>query len=272
MPATGYTPISLYYSTTASATPSAGNLANGELAININTADGKLYYKDSAGSVQLLASKAGATGTVSSVAQSFTGGLISVSGSPITTSGTLALTVAGTSGGVPYFSSASTWASSAALTANAIMVGGGAGSAPSTVTTGTGVITGIGNNTDTSAGFVTGSGTVTLTNKRIDPRVSSSASASSLTPDVSSYDIYAYTALAASLTINAPTGTPVDGDRLIFRILDNGTSQTLLWNITFTAIGVTIPGATTANKTLYVGCLYNANNTRWDVVSVSQQI
>ena len=200
--------------------------------------------------------------------------MISVSGSPITTSGTLALTVAGTSGGVPYFSSASTWASSAALTANAIMVGGGAGSAPSTVTTGTGVITGIGNNTDTSAGFVTGGGTATLTNKRIDPRVSSSASASSLTPDVSSYDIYAYTALASALIINAPTGTPVDGDRLIFRILDNnpGTGYTLTWNATYTAIGVSIPGSTTPNKTLYVGCLYNANNTRWDVVSVSQQI
>jgi hypothetical protein len=46
------------------------------------------------------------SGSVTSVAQSFTGGLISVAGSPITTSGTLALTVAGTSGGIPYFSSA----------------------------------------------------------------------------------------------------------------------------------------------------------------------
>jgi len=51
----GYTPIQLYYSTTASAAPIAGNLANGELAINIT--DGKLYYKDNGGVVQLLASK-----------------------------------------------------------------------------------------------------------------------------------------------------------------------------------------------------------------------
>ena len=70
--------------------------------------------------------------------ESFTGGLISVAGSPITGSGTLALTVAGTSGGVPYFTGASTWASSAALSANALMIGGGAGVAPSTTTTGTG--------------------------------------------------------------------------------------------------------------------------------------
>ena len=40
-----------------------------------------------------------------SVAETFTGGLIAVAGSPVTTNGTLALTVAGTSGGIPYFSS-----------------------------------------------------------------------------------------------------------------------------------------------------------------------
>jgi len=79
-------------------------------------------------------------GTVTSVGASFTGGLVSVGGSPVTSSGTLALTVAGTSGGVPYFSSASTWASSAVLATNALVIGGGAGAAPATTTTGTGVI------------------------------------------------------------------------------------------------------------------------------------
>jgi len=155
MAQTGYTPILIYGSSTASATPSASNLtssANGaELALNYT--DGKLYYKDNTGTVQLLASKAGASGSVTSVAQTFTGGIISVAGSPITTSGTLALTVAGTSGGVPYFSSSSAWASSAALTANAIVIGGGAGAAPATTTTGTGVVTAIGNNTNAANGL-----------------------------------------------------------------------------------------------------------------------
>lgn len=48
-----YTPISLYYSTNAAAVPSASNLTNGELAINIAT--GRLYYKNSSGSVAVLA-------------------------------------------------------------------------------------------------------------------------------------------------------------------------------------------------------------------------
>ena len=56
-----YTPILLYHSTTAAAVPISGNLANGELAINIT--DGKLYYKSNAGVVTLLAG-AGGTGIV----------------------------------------------------------------------------------------------------------------------------------------------------------------------------------------------------------------
>jgi hypothetical protein len=65
MAQTNYTPISLYYSTTASAVPTAANLVPGELAINTN--DGKLYYEDSAGVVQVLASKATSSGTFGAI-------------------------------------------------------------------------------------------------------------------------------------------------------------------------------------------------------------
>jgi hypothetical protein len=68
MAQTGYTPISTYYTTTASAVPTAANLIAGELAININTADGKLFYKDSAGVVQTLASRETASGSFTNLA------------------------------------------------------------------------------------------------------------------------------------------------------------------------------------------------------------
>lgn len=92
-----------------------------------------------------------------------------------------------------------------------------------------------------------------------------------LTPDISAFDQYNLTAQDQALTVAAPTGTPVDGNKLILRILDNGTSQTISWNATYTVIGTTLPTTTTANKMLYVGCIYNSTNTRWDVVAVTTQ-
>ena len=121
------------------------------------------------------------------------------------------------------------------------------------------------------AGDVTLAGTQTLTNKRIDQRISSAASTATLTPDISAFDQYNLTAQAASLTVAAPTGTPVDGNRLIIRLFDNGTARAITWNATYTAIGVTLPASTTTGKTIYVGCLYNAAATRWDVVAVATQ-
>jgi hypothetical protein len=77
--------------------------------------------------------------------------------------------------------------------------------------------------------------------------------------------------LAENLTVQAPTGSPTDGFKLIIRILDNGTSRNITWNGTYTVIGTTLPTTTTANKMLYVGCIYNGTNTRWDVVAVTTQ-
>ena len=93
----------------------------------------------------------GGSGTVTSVSAS--DGLLSVA-TPTTTP---AISVAGTSGGIPYFNSASTWASSGLLAANALVIGGGAGTAPSTTTTGAGVITALGDGVDTNGGLLTGS-------------------------------------------------------------------------------------------------------------------
>ena len=71
------------------------------------------------------------SGTVTSV--TFTGGIISVA----TGTTTPAFTVAGTSGGIPYFASGTTWASSAALTQYGVVYGGGAGAAPVATAAGT---------------------------------------------------------------------------------------------------------------------------------------
>jgi len=87
MAATGFTPIILFNSTTASAVPTTSNLAVGELALNIP--DGKLYYNKS-GTITLLAN----ANTVAPVTTFQT----SLSGLTPSTATTGAITLAGTLG------------------------------------------------------------------------------------------------------------------------------------------------------------------------------
>jgi len=98
MAATGFTPIKIYASSTASSVPLAANLDNtngAELAIN--TADGRLFYKDSAGVVQTMASKAtGSIGGSTTQVQFNNAGALGGSAS-LTWSGTV-LTSSGFSG------------------------------------------------------------------------------------------------------------------------------------------------------------------------------
>lgn len=89
MSASGFTPIQLYRTSTAAATPSAGNLADGELAINLT--DEKLYFKNASGVVKLLASNSGSLGSVTSVNASGSTTGLTFTGGPITSSGTLTL-------------------------------------------------------------------------------------------------------------------------------------------------------------------------------------
>lgn len=118
------------------------------------------------------------------------------------------------------------------------------------------------------AGTVVGtSDTQTLTGKRITPRIGTTASSATPTPDADSHDQYNVTALAAGATFGAPTGTPTDGQRLILRVKDNGTARTLAFNAIYRAVGVTLPTTTVISKTIYLGCIYNAADTKWDVIA-----
>ena len=116
----GYTPIQLYFSTTAAAVPTSGNLANGELGINIQ--DEKLYFKNAAGTVKLLASNATSApvltfsaGTTGFTPNTATSGAITLAGTLGTANGGTNLT-SFTANGVVYASSSSALATGSALT------------------------------------------------------------------------------------------------------------------------------------------------------------
>ena len=100
------------------------------------------------------------------------------------------------------------------------------------------------------------------------------ASAATITPTAGTTNQYTVTALATGATIAAPSGTPIDGQRLIIRIKDNGTARSLTWTTTsgaYRAVGVTLPVTTVLGKVLYVGCIYNSQDNFWDVIATAQQ-
>lgn len=119
------------------------------------------------------------------------------------------------------------------------------------------------------AGNLTVNGAITA---RYTTKCATAATATTVTPDISTANQYAYTALASALTINAPTGTPVDGDKLTFRIEDNAVAvRALTWNAIYRVIGTVLPTSTVLGKLLYVGCIYNAADTKWDVTAVARE-
>lgn len=122
--------------------------------------------------------------------------------------------------------------------------------------------------------FVFKAHTQTLTNKRINPRI---VSATSYTTDtgtslnISTCDQFVITAQAGALKFNNPGGTPLNGQKLIIRIKDNGTARALTYDTQFRGIGVELPDTTVAGKTLYMGFIYNSNDTKWDLVASAQE-
>ena len=123
---------------------SPGTPPTGYASVYISSADSKPHYILDTG---VDAAFGTGNGTVTSVAMTVPS-FLGISGSPITTSGTLALTLSGTalpvanggtgltsgtSGGILYYSATGTLASSAALAANQIVLGGGAGVTPATL-------------------------------------------------------------------------------------------------------------------------------------------
>jgi len=170
----GYTPIQLYYSTTAAAVPVNTNLANGELAINIT--DGKLYYKDNGGTVRLLASNA-TSAPVLSFQTSLSGltpstattGVVTLAGTLGVASGGTGLTTLAT-GSLTYGAGTSAFSALAIGTAGQILTVNSGATAPQwstlsgvAVTTFSAGTTGLTPSSATS-GAVTLAGTLATTN------------------------------------------------------------------------------------------------------------
>lgn len=93
-------------------------------------------------------------------------------------------------------------------------------------------------------------------------------SSATVTPTFNN-DMVTVTAQAVNLTLANWSGTVKQGWGMVIRIKDNGTTRTITYGANYrSAIGITLPTATTPGQTIYLCCIYNSTDTKIDVMSV----
>jgi len=270
MAATNYTPIYLYNSGTTTNVPLAANLGNGELAINYY--DGKLFYKDNTGTVQVIATKTsasitlpvspsnGGTGVSNNSASTITisgnyGTTFTVTGTTavtLPTSGTLVNTAVTTLSSLVSVGTITTGTWNASVIGPAYGGTGVANNAASTITisgnyASTFVVSGAYSYTFPAATdtLVNLGSSQTLTNKTLTnptitayletaPAIANSSTA--VTLSLSSGTVLSYT-LTGNCTFTMPTAT--SGTSFILKLIQDGTGSR-----TATFTGVKWPGGT----------------------------
>lgn len=231
--------IQLRRSATASAVPTTTQLALGELAIN--TYDGRLYLKKNVSGTETIvevgSSSSGdvvaAVDLVSNFSSGDEGGQIRLSKSVTNTVLTTGVTIDVYQNKLRIFETG-------------------------------GTTRGVYIDLSTATAGV---GTNLLTSNK---RVVSITDATSISINSGTTDI-AYqvnTQAAGTLTINAPSGSPVDGQQLMIKIKSTFV-QTFAWNAAFKgSTDLSLPTATSGSSlTDYIGFIYDASSTKWHSIA-----
>jgi len=129
------------------------------------------------------------------------------------------------------------------------------------------------NNVDNTSDSTKNSATVTLTNKRITPRITTITSSATPTINTDNCDAVTITALATNITsmTSSLSGTPNNFDKLIIRFKDDGTARTISWWASFEAKWVDLPTTTVISKVLTVGFIYDTVTSKWGCVASAQE-
>jgi hypothetical protein len=151
---------------------------------------------------------------------------------------------------------------------NNVVIGSYSGSAAPISATGSNYIV-LSDGAGTVRQTIDPSGNVSFTGG-ITSRVVVIADATSITVNADTTDIatQANTQAVGTLTINAPTGTPVNGQKFILRLRSTNV-QTFSWNAIFQgstdiSLPITSSGATLHD---YVGFIYNSTTSKWQMIA-----
>jgi len=138
---------------------------------------------------------------------------------------------------------------------------GTTGLTPATATTGSVTVAGVLAIANGGTGNTSGTATT---------RVVVIADATSITVNVNTTDIatQANTQAVGTLTVNAPTGTAVNGQKFILRLTSTNV-QTFAWNAVFAgSTDITLPTVSSGGgKTDYLGFIYNSTAAKWQMIA-----
>jgi hypothetical protein len=112
--------------------------------------------------------------------------------------------------------------------------------------------------------------TQTLTNKRITPRVVTTASSATPTINTDNTDQFGLTAQAVDITSFTTnlSGTPTDGQKLWIYIVGTA-ARAIAWGASFESSTATLPTTTVTTNRLDVGFVWNAATSKWRCVAVA---
>jgi hypothetical protein len=115
--------------------------------------------------------------------------------------------------------------------------------------------------------------TQTISNKRTTYRVTTITTSSTPTVNTDATDALTITALATAITsmTSGLSGTPVNFDKLIIRIKDNGSPQSITWGTSFVSSQATLPTTTIASKVTTIGLMWNSVKSKWVCLAVDQE-
>ena len=113
-------------------------------------------------------------------------------------------------------------------------------------------------------------GTQTLTNKRVTPRVSTTTSSATPTINTDNVDMYGLTAQAVDITSFTTnlSGTPTDGQKLWIYIVGTG-ARAITWGASFESSTATLPTTTVSTNRLDVGFVWNSATSKWRCVATA---
>lgn len=123
--------------------------------------------------------------------------------------------------------------------------------------------------------FVRKTGATTFENSapNRNQRVLTIVSSATPTINTDSYDAVTITALGTAITsmTSGLSGTPVNFQKLLFRIKDDGTARAITWGASFEAKGVSLPTITVLSKVLTVGFIYDTVTSKWGCIASAQE-